>query len=175
MTIMRKNITLSLLTLFMAASLWISFSTMAMAEDVISASTETMDMPATTTSLNEASGDAMTHPIMRITQDKSELVKLEQEAGSVVVGNPDNISVLLDTPDTLVVIPRAAGASHFTVIGKDGSILMQRHVIVGAQKEKYVRIRRSCNAATTNCEQMSTYFCPDSCHEVTQPVIRQRR
>ncbi len=116
--------------------------------------------------------------MMRMTQDKSELVKLTSEAASVIVGNPNHINVLLDTPDTLIVVPRAAGASHFTVMGKDGSIVMQRHVIVGAAKEKYVRIRRSCNATnagSANCQAISTYFCPDSCHEVQENTGNTRR
>jgi len=121
---------------------------------------------------------AGSYPMMRMTQDKSELVKLTSEAASVIVGNPNHINVLLDTPDTLIVVPRAAGASHFTVMGKDGSIVMQRHVIVGAAKEKYVRIRRSCNATnagSANCQAISTYFCPDSCHEVQENTGNTRR
>lgn len=125
-----------------------------------------MDMPAITTQSNDpANAD---YPILRVTQDKSELVKLEAEAASVIVGNPNHISVLLDTPDTLVVIPRAPGASHFTVMGKDGSVIMQRHVIVGAAKEQYVRIRRSCPSGDRDCQAVSTYFCPDMCHEVQE-------
>ena len=110
--------------------------------------------------------DDMTHPILHLTPDKSEMVKLEKEAASVIVGNPAHISVMLDTPDTLIVVPRAEGASHFTILGKDGSVLMQRHVIVGASKEKYVRIRRSCSPTDSGCQPTSVYFCPDICHEV---------
>ncbi len=110
----------------------------------------------------------VTHPILRLSQDKSEMITLSDEAASVIVGNPNHVSVLLDTPTTLVVVPRTAGASHFTVIGKDGSTLMQRHVIVGGPKDKYVRIRRSCDAADRNCQATRTYFCPDVCHEVTE-------
>ncbi len=73
-----------------------------------------MDLPA----ISSSTGDnmAVTHPILRLTQDKSEMVKLDQEAASVIVGNPNHVSVLLDTPDTLVIVPRAAGASHFTIM-----------------------------------------------------------
>ena len=139
-------------------------------------SSDTMDIPVTVDNSHQAL--AGSYPIMRMTQDKSELVKLTNEAASVVVGNPNHINVLLDTPDTLIVVPRAAGASHFTVMGKDGNIVMQRHVIVGAAKEKYVRIRRSCNAAnagSANCQAISTYFCPDSCHEVQENTGSTRR
>lgn len=126
-----------------------------------------MDMPVanTTTSVDQMD---TTHPIMNLSQDKSEMITLKQDAASVIVGNPNHVSVLLDTPRTLVVVPRVAGASHFTVIGKDGSTLMQRHIIVGGPKEKYVRIRRSCGANDRDCQATSTYFCPDVCHEVSE-------
>jgi Flp pilus assembly secretin CpaC len=137
-----------------------------------------MDMPATTAASVPVYNDGTTHPILRLTQDKSEMIKLDQEAASVIVGNPNHVSVLLDTPDTLVVVPRAPGASHFSVIAEDGSVLMQRHVIVGAAKENYVRIRRSCNANSRNCQATSVYFCPDTCHEVQEnldgPSTRRR-
>ena len=116
---------------------------------------------------------ASTHPQLDLTPDKSEMIKLGAEAASVIVGNPNHISVLLDTPDTIIVVPRAPGASHFTVIGEDGKVLMQRHVVVAAPKDKYVRIRRSCTAGDRNCQPTSVYYCPNMCHEVqdnsTQP------
>ena len=101
-----------------------SHISMAQAQDI--------DMPRMT---QKSDGQEFTgtYPTLRMTPDKSEMLRLDAEAASVVVGNPNHISVLLDTPDTIIVVPRAAGASHFTVTGKDGSILMQRHVIVGAQ------------------------------------------
>ena len=111
-----------------------------------------------------------THPLLHLTPDKSEILHLDAEAASIVIGNPAHVNVLLDTPKTLIVVPRAEGASHFTVIGKDGNTLMQRHVVVGGSKENYVRIRRSCaNAAnSSNCRATSVYFCPDMCHEVSE-------
>ena len=129
--------------------------------------TNHVDMPNVS---NETSGALpMAYPILNMTQDKSEMIKLKGEAASVIVGNPAHINVMLDTPTTLIVVPRKAGASHFSVLGKDGNIVMQRHVVVGAPKEKYVRIRRSCNANSgSNCQSTSTYFCPGTCHEVQE-------
>lgn len=163
MSFIHKHLILSL-TILVTFGLWAGY---AHAADVIQNSEDTMDMPAVSATEDTEELNAA-YPVMNLTQDKSEMIKLDQEAASVVVGNPNHISVLLDTPDTLIVVPRLAGASHFTVIGKDGSILMQRHVIVGAPKEKYVRIRRSCNSDDRNCQATSTYFCPDTCHEVQE-------
>lgn len=113
--------------------------------------------------------DGETHPTLKLTPDKSELVRLDREAASVMVGNPTQIAVMLDSPRLAVVIPRAPGATYFTVLDKDGNVIMQRHVIVASPKKNYVRVRRSCaNAGQgTDCQPTSVYFCPDMCHEVS--------
>ncbi len=111
--------------------------------------------------------DSETHPPLNMTPDKSELVRLDREASSVVVGNPGKITVMLDTPKLAVIIPRMPGATYFTVLDKDSNVIMQRHVIVASPKKNYVRVRRSCaNAGGTSCQPTSVYYCPDMCHEV---------
>lgn len=112
--------------------------------------------------------DAESHPPLKLTPDKSELVRLNTEAASVIVGNPEHITVLLDTPKLAVIVPRRAGATYFTVLDKDQNVIMQRHVIVSSPQKNYVRIRRSCAAAPKDspCEATSVYFCPDMCHEI---------
>lgn len=115
---------------------------------------------------NDVSQPADTDPMIRLTPDKSELIPLPRDAVSVVVGNPNHLSVLLDTPRMLVLVPKAPGATSFTVLDEAGTVVMQRHALVAAPKDKYVRIRRSCAAGSTNCRATSVYFCPDICHEV---------
>ena len=123
----------------------------------------TTQTPTTTTETL----DSETHPALNLTPDKSELVRLDREASSIVVGNPNHISVLLDAPRLAVVIPRSPGATYFTALDKDGNVIMQRHVIVAAPKKNYVRVRRSCSGASGNdCQPTSVYFCPDMCHEI---------
>lgn len=112
--------------------------------------------------------ESETHPPLNLTPDKSELVRLDREASSVIVGNPGQVAVMLDTPKLAVVIPRSPGATYFTVLDKDSNVIMQRHVIVASPKKNYVRVRRSCANAGQNaeCTPTSVYFCPDMCHEV---------
>jgi Flp pilus assembly secretin CpaC len=121
---------------------------------------------------NNDGGDLeTTHPMLRLTPDKSELVHLDRNAISVVVGNPSHLSVLLDTPNMLVLVPRAPGATYFTVLDEAGEVIMQRHVIVGSPKKNYVRIRRSCANGAEGCRATSVYFCPDMCHEIDVPQM----
>lgn len=135
-------------------------------------------MPVTATPQGAAVEDiAATHPLLRLTPDKTEMVRLEREAGSVIVGNPDNLSVLTESPRLLLFVPQRAGATHVTVLDREGAILMQRHVVVAAPKEKYVRIRRSCANASRqgDCQPVTVYYCPDMCHEVSADSRAGRR
>ncbi len=119
---------------------------------------------------NTRDGSALTetHPMIRLTPDKSELVRLDRDAVSVVVGNPAHLSVLLDTPRVVVLIPRVPGATHFSILDRNGDVIMQRHAIVASPKQEYVRVRRSCvNAGDGACSATSVYFCPDMCHEIS--------
>lgn len=126
-----------------------------------------------------------THPPIYITPDKSQILKVDEDIGTIIIGNADHINVLNEDSKTLVLISRLPGASSFQVLNKDGKVIMQRHVIVGtANEDKYVRIRRSCNAnlagkAKSNlkdCQQMSLYYCPDMCHDIrvkTEERVRE--
>ena len=106
-----------------------------------------------------------THTPVRLTPDKSELLRLDEKAGSVIIGNPNHVSVLAESADTLVLVPRVPGATHVTILDADKNVIMARHVIVASPKKKYVRIRRSC-AGEENCQATQVYYCPDMCHEI---------
>lgn len=107
-----------------------------------------------------------THPALRLTPDKSELVRLDRDAASVIVGNPNHLGVLMDNPRLLILIPRQPGATYMTLLDKQGAVIMQRHVIVASPKSDYIRIRRSCANGARDCAETSVYYCPGMCHKV---------
>lgn len=128
---------------------------------------QNIDLPPISNSSTIELPDHTTHSTIQLTPDKSELIRLDQAAASIIVGNPAHINVIADSTDTLVIIPRVPGASHFTVIGKQGQVVMQRHVIVASPKKDYVRIKRTCAAGSDNCNNTSVFYCPDICHEIS--------
>lgn len=106
---------------------------------------------------------------IRLTPDRSEIIRVPREVGSVVIGNPENLSVFVDTPQSLVLVPKTAGATYFTVLDKTGNVMVERHVIVAAPKQNYVRIRTTCTGDNADsCTPTKIYYCPQGsmCHDV---------
>jgi hypothetical protein len=104
---------------------------------------------------------------LRLTSNKNELIRLDQDAVSVIVNNPDHASVMLDSARLLIVMPHMPGTTSFTVLGSDGEVILQKDVIVTNVQPKYVRVRRICAGSDASCIPAAYYYCPDGCYEVT--------
>lgn len=113
--------------------------------------------------------------VLRLAPGKSQTINLSRDAASVIVANPTNASVFLDNSRLLVIVPRAPGATGFTVLDKDGKEILNQQIVVDqADDPTYVRVTRICGAATqgslsNNCIPSSVYFCPDNCVPVSVP------
>lgn len=114
---------------------------------------------------NVAPGEE-THPPLRLTPDRTEMVHLDDAASNIIVGNPAHVNVMMSNSRTLLLAPRQPGATQLTVLNAQGKVVMQRHVIVSGPKENYVRIRRACLNGAANCQPTTVYYCPDICHDV---------
>lgn len=107
-----------------------------------------------------------THPTLTLSPDKAELVRLDTDAASVIVGSPDNLNVQLENRRLLVLTPNKPGATYLSILDDQGDVIMQRHVIVASPKANYIRIRRSCSGQSSSCQETSVYYCPGMCHAV---------
>ena len=136
------------------------------------ASTHAIAQNATEVFLNEPAGMETEQAPLRLTPDRSELVHLSEPAKSIIVGNPMHLSVSLDSSNLLILAPGVPGATYFTVLGENGKVIMQRHVIVAAPKTDYIRVRKNCPAELKGCTPTSVYYCPqgDMCSVIGMPV-----
>ena len=113
--------------------------------------------------------------VLRLAPGKSQTISLSRDAASVIVANPTNASVFLDNSRLLVIVPRAPGATGFTVLDRDGKEILNQQIVVDQSDDPtYVRVTRICGATqqgslTTNCIPESVYFCPDNCVPVATP------
>jgi len=103
---------------------------------------------------------------LRITSDKNALVRLDHDAASVVINNPNTASVMLDSPRLLIVVPHQPGATSFTVLDAKGEVVLQKDILVTNVQPQYVRIRRMCAGNDASCAPAAYYYCPDGCYEV---------
>lgn len=106
---------------------------------------------------------------IRLTPDRTKILRLRESAASVIVANPAHAAVTLDSPRLLILMPREPGTTSFTVLNAAGKVLLERNIIVSAAQPQYVRVRRICGNAR-DCEPSNFYYCPDGCFEVT-PVV----
>lgn len=130
----------------------------------------TMDMPSVVSAASAPEIPAtedVTHPVLRLSPNDSKLLKLNSDAGMVVVGNPEHANIIADSARTLVVIPRRPGATFFTVLSPNGEIIMRRVVIIAGPEQNYVRVKNTCRASGDDtCISNNVYYCPDTCHEI---------
>jgi hypothetical protein len=110
---------------------------------------------------------------LRLTPNKNKIIRLDQDAASIIVNNPDHASVMLDSPRLIIVMPRLPGTTSFTVLNSAGETILQKDVIVTNVQPQYVRVRRVCASGDTACTPAAYYYCPDGCYEVT-PVAPGR-
>ncbi|MDP2206029.1 MAG: pilus assembly protein N-terminal domain-containing protein [Alphaproteobacteria bacterium] len=108
---------------------------------------------------------------IRLTPDRTKILRLRESAASVIVANPAHATVTLDSPRLLILMPREPGTTSFTVLNAAGKVLLERNIIVSAVQPQYVRVRRVCGNAN-DCQPSNYYYCPDGCFEVT-PVVHE--
>jgi hypothetical protein len=104
---------------------------------------------------------------LRLTTNKDKLIRLEQDAASVIVNNPAHATVMLDSPRLLIVMPRQPGATSFSVLDAAGNTILHKEIIVTNVQPSYVRIRRMCAGNDSSCTPTSYFYCPNGCYEVT--------
>lgn len=108
---------------------------------------------------------------IRLSPDRTKVLRLRENAASVVVANPAHASVILDSPKLLILMPREPGTTSFTVMNAEGKVLLERNIIVTGTQPQYVRVRRVCGQER-GCAPSNYYYCPDGCFEVT-PVVNE--
>lgn len=130
------------------------------------AAPSSLGLSTPTTSFQTADTEEM--PPLRISPDQPTVLQLDRDAINILVGSNKNLRVVPDTNRTLVLIPKQPGSTYFRALDAEGKVVMQRHVIIGAPKNDYIRIRRACvNSGDKGCREYSVYYCPDMCHEVS--------
>ena len=100
--------------------------------------------------------------------DAPAIIKLDEDIGSVIIGNPAHARAIVDNPRSIVLMPEAPGSTELVVMDADGNPVLEKKVIVSSVvKGSYLTIKRACiNSSADGCAPVSVYYCPDRCHVV---------
>lgn len=107
---------------------------------------------------------------IRMTPEGPAVIQLEEDATSLIVGNPTHATAILESPRQIILIPQQPGATKIMALDKSGKAILSRHVLVGGGKSGFIRINRACaNATAAGCQPVAMYYCPDRCYQTNVP------
>ena len=106
-----------------------------------------------------AASSAHAADALTVELDGARILKLDNPASDVVIGNPNIADVTVQTPNRLVVIGRAPGVTRLIVMS-DGTIIMDTQVVVSAKNASaQVSVLAPDGANITETE----FACSDRC------------
>lgn len=115
-----------------------------------------------------ATDPANTGMMLKMSSDRSLLIRLPSDAKTVVVANPAHLTAMLDNPRLMILVPGEAGTTSLTVLDRKGEVIFDRDVVVSAIGPRQLRITRSCNVAGgAGCAPTTIMDCTDGCVTVS--------
>jgi hypothetical protein len=104
---------------------------------------------------------------LKITADRPAIIPLNDDASSVIIGNPAHAVATLDNPNTLIVNPLRPGVTSLVVLDEGGQVVFERQLLINPPKDSYVKINRVCSVSTRDtCRETSVFYCAGGCHEM---------
>ncbi|PCI00050.1 MAG: hypothetical protein COB76_04345 [Alphaproteobacteria bacterium] len=109
--------------------------------------------------------------VIHVSPDGPTIVRLKDDAASVIVGNPAHASVVLDDSRTLLINAGISGMTSIVVLGKNGQVILNRPVVSNAPTGEMIRIQNACINGGDNCMAEKMYYCAEGarCHDVALP------
>lgn len=102
----------------------------------------------------EASG-----PGIMVSVDQARVLRIEEAAETIIVGNPGIVDVAIHDASTLILTGRSFGVTNIVVLDAAGEAVIDERVTVNALETGSVRVFRQA--------QRTTYACSPNC----QPTV----
>jgi Flp pilus assembly secretin CpaC len=98
---------------------------------------------------------------LRVAIDEARIIRLDQAAHAVVVGNPAIADAIVHDGRSLIITARAYGATNLIVLDRAGNVMLDRMVHVTQPQSALLTIQRG-NA-------LETYSCAPHCRRMPMP------
>ncbi|MFD2237899.1 pilus assembly protein N-terminal domain-containing protein [Aureimonas populi] len=88
---------------------------------------------------------------LRVALDRAQVVRIEREAETIIVGNPSIVDVAIHDARTLILTGRSYGVTNLVVLDGQGDAVIDRTVTVGSVESASVRVYRQALRSTYSC------------------------
>ncbi len=89
--------------------------------------------------------------IMNVVVDKAQIVRLNRDAGVVMIANPNIADVAIESPRLIFVLGRNPGETNLYILDGNGRQLLYKDLVVLANPERHVTVHRATKEVTFSC------------------------
>jgi len=83
--------------------------------------------------------------------DQVRLLRLEEKAASVIVGNPSIADVAIQNGKLLAITGKTFGVTNLIILDRAGRVMMNRRLLVSTDEQKIVNLTLGAKKQTYNC------------------------
>jgi len=83
--------------------------------------------------------------------DQVRLLRLEEKAADVIVGNPSIADVTIQNGKLLAITGKTFGTTNLIILDRAGRVVMNRRLVVNTDDQKIVNLTRGSSSQTYNC------------------------
>ncbi len=107
--------------------------------------TATLFMTSTTVAAADDANDFV------VQYDQVRLLRLEDKAADVIVGNPSIADVTIQNGKLLAITGKTFGVTNLIILDRAGRVMMNRRLLVSTDDQKIVNLTRGSTSQTYNC------------------------
>lgn len=95
--------------------------------------------------------DESLHPAIGLTIDIARVLKLDQPAGTIIIGNPGIANATLSDNRTVVMTGKAAGTTNMIVLDETGTEISNVLLRVGTSARPHIKVYNGLRRQTYSC------------------------
>lgn len=91
------------------------------------------------------------HKVLEVTIDRAKVIRTDQPADTIIIGNPAIVDATIQDSHTLVLTGRSFGVTNLIVLNSNGDPVIDETVVVKSHETHTVRIYRRSLRETLAC------------------------
>lgn len=98
-----------------------------------------------------ATPSASQHNVLEVTIDRAKIIRTDQPASTIIIGNPSIVDATIQDSRTLVLTGRSYGVTNLIVLDSNGDPVIDETIVVKSHETHTVRVYRRSLRETLAC------------------------